>query len=154
MPDSIQVGRHHDIGQRIIVSSDKEGLILQVFPKLVSHSSFESQKLQLRGVVPGFTSLEAMTGIGYGVIPAIVLLLGEHHPNPSIVASVYNRKGFLKSANANTGAVRHFILSSWNAARVSSGSPSEWDLSLLFSPWSRSFKGLAILAYPFMKHLK
>ena len=49
-------------------------------------------------------------------------------PNLSIDWSVSSRKGFLKPANANTGTVRHFILSSWNAARVSGSSPSEWDL--------------------------
>ena len=62
MPDSVQIGCRHDIGQLITVGSDKEGLILQVFPKLVGHGPFESQKLQLRGVVPGFTSLEATAG--------------------------------------------------------------------------------------------
>ena len=59
MPDSIQIRRLHNIGQWIVVSSDKEGLILQVLLKLVSHGPFEGQELQLRGVVPGFTSLEA-----------------------------------------------------------------------------------------------
>ena len=63
-------------------------------------------------------------------------------------------KDFLKSTNANAGAVRHFIFSSWNTARASGGKPSGWDLSLLFSPWSRLFRGLAILAYPLIKHQK
>ena len=80
MPDGIQIRHRHDVGQWVVVRSDEEGLILQVLLKLVSHGPLQGQELQFRGVIPGFTSLEASTGIGYGVIPAIVLLLGEHCP--------------------------------------------------------------------------
>ena len=123
MSDSIQIGRCHDVGQRIVVGADQEGLILQIFPKLFSHSPLESQELQLRRVIFQLASLEAATSVGDGMVMTVILLQGEHAPNPSIEASVSSRKGYLKSANANTGSVRHFILSSWNAAKASGGSP-------------------------------
>ena len=37
MPDGVQIGHRHDVGQRVVVRSDEEGLILQVLLKLVSH---------------------------------------------------------------------------------------------------------------------
>ena len=78
MSDSIQIGCHHDVGERIVVSADQEGLILQIFPKLFSHGSLESQELQLRRVIFQLTSLEAVTSVGDGMVTTVVLLLGEH----------------------------------------------------------------------------
>ena len=124
MLDSVQIGCHHEVGQQIVVSADQEGLVLQILPKLFSHSPLESQELQFRRVVFQLASLEAATSIGDGMVMAVILPLESITPNPSIEASVSSRKGFLKSANANTGAMRHFILSSWNAAKVSGGSPT------------------------------
>ena len=80
MPNGIQIGCHHDISQRVIVDLHEEGLILQILPKLISYGPFESQELQFRRVVLGLTSLKAMTGIGYGMVSAINLLLGGHRP--------------------------------------------------------------------------
>ena len=155
VPNSVQIGHRQDIGQWVIVGSNEEGLVLQILPKLFGHGPFQGQELQFRRVVLQVASLEAVTGIGYWVITAIILLLGEHGPQALYrCMSVSSRKGFLKSVNANTGAVRHFILSSWNATRASGGSPTGWDLSLLFSPWSRSFNSLVILVYPLMKRWK
>ena len=42
MSDGVQIGHRHDVGQRIVVSADQEGLILQIFPKLFSHGPLES----------------------------------------------------------------------------------------------------------------
>ena len=64
MSDSVQVGRHHDVGQRIVVGADEERLVLQILPKLFSHGPLEGQELQLRGVILQLASLEAATGIG------------------------------------------------------------------------------------------
>ena len=124
MSDGIQIGRRHDVGQRIVVSADQEGLVLQVLPKLFSHGPLESQELQLRGVIFQLTSLEAATGVGNGMVTAASCFWESTTPSPSIEASVSSRKGFLKSTNANTGTVRHFILSSWNAAKMP-GRPTE-----------------------------
>ena len=80
MSNGIQIGNHHDVGQRVIVSLDEEGLVLQVLLKLVSHGPLEGQELQFGGVVLEFASFKATTGISYGMVPAIILLLGEHSP--------------------------------------------------------------------------
>ena len=66
MSDSIQIGHRHNVGWRIVVGADQEGLVLQVLPKLFSHSPLESQELQLRGVIFQLASLEAVTGVGNG----------------------------------------------------------------------------------------
>ena len=58
----------------------RKGLVLQIFLKLVGHGPLEGQEFQLRGVVLEFASFKAMTGISYGMVPAIILLLGEHRP--------------------------------------------------------------------------
>ena len=42
MSDGVQIGCHHDVGERIVVGADQEGLILQIFPKLFSHGPLES----------------------------------------------------------------------------------------------------------------
>ena len=76
--DGVQIGRRHDVGQQIVVGADPEGLILQIFPKLFSHSPLESQELQFRRVIFQLTSLEAATSVGDGMVTTIVLLLGEH----------------------------------------------------------------------------
>ena len=78
--NSVQVGHCHDIGQRVIVGPYKEGLILQILPKLFGHGPFQSQELQFRRVILQLASLEALTGIGYRMIMAVDLLLGEHCP--------------------------------------------------------------------------
>ena len=80
VPDGIQIGHRQDIGQWVIVSSNEEGLALQIFPKLFGYGPFQGQELQFRRVVLQLTSLEAVTGIGHWVITAIILLLGEHCP--------------------------------------------------------------------------
>ena len=67
MSDGIQIGRRHDVGQRIVVGADEERLVLQILPKLFSHGPLESKELQLRGVILQLTSLEAMTGVGNGM---------------------------------------------------------------------------------------
>ena len=112
MSDGVQIECRHDVGQRIVVGADEERLVLQILPKLFSHGPLESQELQLRGVILQLASLEAMTGVGDGMVTVTSCFWESTAPNPSIEASVSSRKGFLKSANANTGAVRHFILSS------------------------------------------
>ena len=78
--DGIQVRRRHDIGQRVIVGPDEEGLVLRILPKLLSYGPFEGQELQFRGVVLQLASLEAVTSLGYGVITTIALFLGQHCP--------------------------------------------------------------------------
>ena len=80
VPDGVQVRHHHDIGERVIVGPDEEGLILQILSKLLSYGSFESQELQFRRVVLQLTSLEAATSVGYGVITTVVLFLRQHCP--------------------------------------------------------------------------
>ena len=112
MSDGVQIGRRHDVGQQIVVGADEERLVLQILPKLFSHGPLESQELQLGGVILQLAYLEATTGVRDGMLTVVVLFLGEHHSQSLYRASVSSRKGFLKSANANTGAVRHFILSS------------------------------------------
>ena len=78
MSDGVQIGHRHDVGQRIVVSADQERLVLQILPKLFSHGPLQSQELQLRGVIFQLASLEAVTGIGDGMVMPVVLLLGEH----------------------------------------------------------------------------
>ena len=78
MSDGVQIGHRHDVGQRIVVGADQERLVLQILPKLFNHGPLESQELQLRGVIFQLTSLEATTGIGDGMVMALILLLGEH----------------------------------------------------------------------------
>ena len=124
MSDGVQIGHRHDVGQWIVVGADQKGLILQIFPKLFSHGALESQELQLRRVIFQLASLEAVTSVGDGMVMPTSCFWESTAPNPSIEASVSSRKGFLKSANANTGSVRHFILSSWNTAKASGGSPT------------------------------
>ena len=78
MSDSIQIGHHHDLGQRIVVDADEERLVLRILPKLFSHGPLESQELQLRGVIFQLASLEAATDVGDRMVTAVVLFLGEH----------------------------------------------------------------------------
>ena len=78
MSDGIQIGHHHDVGQRIVVGADEERLVLQILPKLFSHGPLESQELQLRGVLFQLASLEAATGVGHRMVTAVVLFLAEH----------------------------------------------------------------------------
>ena len=78
MSDGVQIGRRHDVGQRIVIGSDEERLVLQIFPKLLSHGPLQNQELQLRGMIFQLASLEAATSVGDGMVMAVVLLLGEH----------------------------------------------------------------------------
>ena len=78
MSDGVQIGHCHDVGERIVVGADQEGLILQIIPKLFSHCPLESQELQLRRVIFQLASLEAATSVGDGRVTTVVLLLGEH----------------------------------------------------------------------------
>ena len=55
-------------------------IILQILPKLFGHGPFQSQELQFRRVILQLASLGASTGIGYRMIMAVSLLLGEHCP--------------------------------------------------------------------------
>ena len=77
--DGVQIGRHHDIGQWIVVSADEERLVLQILPKLFSHGPLESQELQLRGMILQLASLDATTGVGDEMVMVVILFLGEHH---------------------------------------------------------------------------
>ena len=49
-------------------------------------------------------------------LPALVV---EQHPRPKAEASVSNRKGFSRSAKANTGAVIHFCFKMLKASLAS-----------------------------------
>ena len=55
-------------------------IILQILPKLFGYGPFQSQELQFRRVILQLASLGASTGLGYRMIMAIGLLLGEHCP--------------------------------------------------------------------------
>ena len=57
MTESIQVGCRKDVGQRIVIRSYCEGLVLEVFPKLLGHGPFEGQELELGGMILGLSSL-------------------------------------------------------------------------------------------------
>ena len=96
MSDGIQIWHRHDVGQRIVVGEDKERLVLQILPKLFSHGPLESQELQLRGVIFQLASLEAATGVGGGMVTAIVLFLGEHHSQSFYQGVCLKQEGLLK----------------------------------------------------------
>ena len=57
MTESIQVGGCKDVGQRIVIRPYCEGLVLEVFPKLLGHGPFEGQELELGGMILGLSSL-------------------------------------------------------------------------------------------------
>ena len=96
MSDGIQIGCRHDIGQRIVVNADQEGLVLQIFPKLFSHGPPESQELQLRRVIFQLASLEAMTSIGDGMVTTVVLLLGQHRSQSFYQGICLKQEGLLE----------------------------------------------------------
>ena len=96
MCDGIQIGRHHDVGQRIVVGADQEGLVLQIFPKLFSHGPLESQELQFRRVIFQLASLEAATSVGDGMVTTIVLLLGEHRSQSFYRGVCLKQEGLLE----------------------------------------------------------
>ena len=96
MSDSIQIGCRHDVGQRIVVGADQEGLILQIFPKLFSHGPLESQELQLRRVIFQLASLEVATSVGDGMVMTIVLLLGEHRSQSFYRGICLKQEGLLE----------------------------------------------------------
>ena len=96
MSDGIQIGRCHDVGQRIVVGADQEGLILQIFPKLFSHGPLESQELQLRRVIFQLTSLEAATSVGEGMVTTVILLLGEHRSQSLYRGVCLKQEGLLE----------------------------------------------------------
>ena len=104
MSDGIQIGRRHDVGQRIVVGVDEERLVLQILPKLFSHSPLESQELQLRGVIFQLTSLEATTGIGDRMVTAVVLFLGEHRSQSFYRGVCLKQEGLLKIRKTPTPA--------------------------------------------------
>ena len=87
---------HHDIGQRVIVGPNEEGLILQILPKLFSHGPFQGQEHQFRGVILQLASLEATTGVGHRVITAVVLFMREHCPQPHYGCIGLQQKGLLE----------------------------------------------------------
>ena len=96
MSDAVQIGRHHDVGQRIVVSADEERLVLQILPELFSHGPLESQELQLGGVILQLASLEAATGVGDGMVTVVVLFWGEHHSQSFYRGVCLKQEGFLK----------------------------------------------------------
>ena len=96
MSDGIQIGRRHDVGQRIVVGADEERLVLQILPKLVSHGPLESQKLQLRGVILKLASLEAATGVGNGMVTVVILFWGEHRSQSFYRGVCLKQEGLLK----------------------------------------------------------
>ena len=98
MSDGVQIGHHHDVGQRIVVGADEERLVLQILPKLISHGPLESQELQLRGVILQLTSLEATTGVGDRMVMVIVLFLGEHRVQSFYRGVCLKQEGLLKSS--------------------------------------------------------
>ena len=57
MTESIQVRGCKDVGQQIVIRPYCEGLVLEVFPKLLCHSPFEGQELELGGMILGLSSL-------------------------------------------------------------------------------------------------
>ena len=96
MSDGVQIGHRHDVGQRIVVGADQERLVLQILPKLFSHSPLESQELQLRGVLLQVASLEAATSVGDGMVTAVVLLLGDHRSQSFYRGICLKQEGLLK----------------------------------------------------------
>ena len=96
MSDNVQIGHHHDVGQRIVVGADQEGLILQIFPKLFSHGPLESQELQFRRVIFWLASLEAATSVGDGMVMTVVLLLGEHRSQSLYRGVCLKQEGLLE----------------------------------------------------------
>ena len=122
MSNGIQIGHRHDM---IVVGVDQEGLVLQIFPKLFSHGPLEGQELQFRRVIFQLASLEAATSIGDGMVMTVVLLLGEHRSQSFYRGICLKQEGLPEVCERkNTGAMRHFILSSWNATKASGGSPT------------------------------
>ena len=96
MSNGVQIGRRHDVGQRIVVGADQERLVLQIFPKLFSHSPPGSQELQLRRVIFQLASLEAVTSVGDGMVMTVVLLLGEHRSQSFYRGVCLKQEGLLE----------------------------------------------------------
>ena len=65
MAESIQVRGCEDVGQWIIIRPYHEGLVLEVFPKLLGYSPLEGQELELGGKILGLSSLKFSTGKGH-----------------------------------------------------------------------------------------
>ena len=78
MTKSIQVGGNEDVGQWIIIRPYCEGLVLEVFPKLLSYGPLEGQELELGGMILGLSSFKFSTCKGHWVVMPVVGLLEQY----------------------------------------------------------------------------
>ena len=74
-------------------------------------------------------------------------------PRPFPEVSISNKKGFLKSGKANTGAFTHFSLRMLKASRALGDNSTDSDFLSLLTPLIRSYRGAAMCTNPLMNYL-
>ena len=79
---------------RVIVSSDQEGLVQQVFLKMFHNGPFQCQEFEFGGMKVLFMGCEGPAAIGNWVIMP-VCFWESTTPSPSLEASVLSRKSLV-----------------------------------------------------------
>ena len=105
MTSGIKIGACHNISQRVIVSSDQEGLVQQLFLRVLHNGPFQHQELEFGGMIVLFMGCEGPVAYGNWALtlsPSCHRQLGDNAhllvfwestaPSPSLEASVLSRK--------------------------------------------------------------
>ena len=115
MTESIQVGCRKDVGQWIVIHPYCEGLVLEIFPKLLCHGPLEGQELELGGMILGPLLPLVLDWQRLPDDMAIVRILEEYGATPLRRHQFPAGMVSGNPANTRTGAVMHFFFRSSKA---------------------------------------
>ena len=88
LPSSIQIGRGEDVSERVVVCADYKLVPVlpiwgQIFMELLCNGPLKGQEFLFVGVVPLFSIIHHMAGIGDRMVSSICLLLRQYSPEAS-----------------------------------------------------------------------
>ena len=88
LPCSIQIGRGEDVSEQVVVSVDYKLVPVlpiwgQIFMELLCNGPLKGQEFLFVGVVPLFSLIHHMAGIGDRMVSSICLLLRQNSPKAS-----------------------------------------------------------------------
>ena len=88
LPCSIQIGRGEDVSEQVVVSADYKLIPVlpiwgQIFMELLCNGPLKGQEFLFVGVVPLFSLIHHMAGIGDRMVSFICLLMRQNSPKAS-----------------------------------------------------------------------
>ena len=145
MSCSVQIGCHQHIGQQIVICLHHKRRVHEVLIEVLCDTPFQREELQLRAMVFLLQQGQGVASESNRMIMSITLLLGEHHPSPSLEASISTRNGLSKSGNTRMGVDWTFLFKMFMASHTSGGRST----GPIFTSFpSMSYKGCTMLVNP------